>query len=422
MFDRQIRARVDEDRAVSHLRRRSVSGRRRRPDLLDPGRLHDLRPLSLFDGGGRQRQLHPQRGQDRRSTRITGSVTFYLAEPNDPIVADARARSSRRCFARCRDAGRPAAARALSGRHLQPAGGGVLDVPHDQPGGLLQQGRPVGGAGDRSRRRHGADGAVLHDHEAPGENRRRVHSDAAVHAAAARQPRVVDGGAQRRRRTTASCWCSSFPKQKLVFGPRQVVARINQDQVIAPQITLWNQQGSEVIQGTLMVIPDRGIADLRPAAVSARAGRAHPRADARHRRLPESDRDGAHARGRARADLRHAPPPPTLRARTSARLTHSAHLARPAHLSHLAHPATALHLAHPAHRRTCAPELATQARAAYERALAAQSRRLGEVRRGDQAARRDPRSHATPSHDPNGHVKVAWQCVHRRVAGRRCHG
>ncbi len=46
-----------------------------------------------------------------------------------------------------------------------------------------------------------------------------------------------------------------FPKQKLIFGPRQVVARINQDQVISPQITLWGQQGSQVIQGTLLVIP-----------------------------------------------------------------------------------------------------------------------------------------------------------------------
>jgi uncharacterized membrane protein (UPF0182 family) len=46
-----------------------------------------------------------------------------------------------------------------------------------------------------------------------------------------------------------------FPKQKVVFGPRQVIARINQDQTISPQITLWNQQGSEVIQGTLLVIP-----------------------------------------------------------------------------------------------------------------------------------------------------------------------
>jgi uncharacterized membrane protein (UPF0182 family) len=47
----------------------------------------------------------------------------------------------------------------------------------------------------------------------------------------------------------------TFPKQKLIFGPSQVVARINQDQVISPQITLWSQQGSTVIQGTLLVIP-----------------------------------------------------------------------------------------------------------------------------------------------------------------------
>lgn len=46
-----------------------------------------------------------------------------------------------------------------------------------------------------------------------------------------------------------------FPKQKIVYGPRQVVGRIKQDQIISPQITLWNQQGSEVIFGTLLVIP-----------------------------------------------------------------------------------------------------------------------------------------------------------------------
>ena len=65
-----------------------------------------------------------------------------------------------------------------------------------------------------------------------------------------------------------------FPKQKLVFGPRQVVARINQDQVISPQITLWNQQGSEVIQGTLMVIPiEESLLYVRPLYLRAQAGR-----------------------------------------------------------------------------------------------------------------------------------------------------
>ena len=65
-----------------------------------------------------------------------------------------------------------------------------------------------------------------------------------------------------------------FPKQTLVFGPRQVVGRINQDQVIAPQITLWNQQGSEVIQGTLMVIPvEESLIYVRPLYLRAQAGR-----------------------------------------------------------------------------------------------------------------------------------------------------
>jgi uncharacterized membrane protein (UPF0182 family) len=65
-----------------------------------------------------------------------------------------------------------------------------------------------------------------------------------------------------------------FPKQKLVFGPRQVVARISQDQVISPQITLWNQQGSQVIWGTLMVIPiEESLIYVRPLYLRASGGR-----------------------------------------------------------------------------------------------------------------------------------------------------
>ena len=65
-----------------------------------------------------------------------------------------------------------------------------------------------------------------------------------------------------------------FPKQKLIFGPSQIVARINQDQVISPQITLWNQQGSEVIQGTLLVIPiEEALLYVRPMYLRASGGR-----------------------------------------------------------------------------------------------------------------------------------------------------
>ena len=65
-----------------------------------------------------------------------------------------------------------------------------------------------------------------------------------------------------------------FPKQKVIFGPSQIVARINQDQDISPQLTLWNQQGSEVIQGTLLVIPiEEALLYIRPLYLRASGGR-----------------------------------------------------------------------------------------------------------------------------------------------------
>jgi uncharacterized protein len=47
----------------------------------------------------------------------------------------------------------------------------------------------------------------------------------------------------------------TFPKQRLVYGPEQIEARINQDPAISQQISLWNRQGSRAIQGNLLVIP-----------------------------------------------------------------------------------------------------------------------------------------------------------------------
>lgn len=49
-----------------------------------------------------------------------------------------------------------------------------------------------------------------------------------------------------------------FPKKELVYGPRQIEARIDQDAVISQQLTLWNQRGSNVIRGNLLVIPIAG--------------------------------------------------------------------------------------------------------------------------------------------------------------------
>jgi uncharacterized membrane protein (UPF0182 family) len=46
-----------------------------------------------------------------------------------------------------------------------------------------------------------------------------------------------------------------FPKDRLIYGPMQIEARIDQDPVISEQITLWSQKGSSVIRGNLLVIP-----------------------------------------------------------------------------------------------------------------------------------------------------------------------
>src|SRR3989344_1990415 len=65
-----------------------------------------------------------------------------------------------------------------------------------------------------------------------------------------------------------------FPKDKLVFGPKQVVGRINQDAEIARQISLWDQRGSQVIQGPLLVIPiEESLVYVRPLYLKAEAGK-----------------------------------------------------------------------------------------------------------------------------------------------------
>lgn len=46
-----------------------------------------------------------------------------------------------------------------------------------------------------------------------------------------------------------------LPKEKLIFGPMQLEARIDQQPDISSQLTLWGQRGSEVIRGNLLAIP-----------------------------------------------------------------------------------------------------------------------------------------------------------------------
>ena len=66
----------------------------------------------------------------------------------------------------------------------------------------------------------------------------------------------------------------TFPKQKLIYGPNQIVARINQDADVSRQISLWDQRGSKVIQGTMLVIPiEESLIYVRPLYLKADAGK-----------------------------------------------------------------------------------------------------------------------------------------------------
>jgi uncharacterized membrane protein (UPF0182 family) len=64
-----------------------------------------------------------------------------------------------------------------------------------------------------------------------------------------------------------------FPKDKLVYGPFQIEALINQNTEISQQLTLWNQMGSRVIRGNLLVIPiENSILYVSPLYLRATEG------------------------------------------------------------------------------------------------------------------------------------------------------
>ncbi|MFN7937443.1 MAG: UPF0182 family protein [Bryobacteraceae bacterium] len=63
-------------------------------------------------------------------------------------------------------------------------------------------------------------------------------------------------------------------KQELVFGPLQIEARINQDQNISKDLSLWNQQGSRVLRGRMLVLPvDNTFVYIEPIYIQASEAR-----------------------------------------------------------------------------------------------------------------------------------------------------
>jgi hypothetical protein len=62
----------------------------------------------------------------------------------------------------------------------------------------------------------------------------------------------------------------TFPRDRLVYGPRQVDARIDQNSYISQQLTLWGQRGSQVIRGSLLIIPiESALVYIQPLYLAA---------------------------------------------------------------------------------------------------------------------------------------------------------
>ncbi len=65
-----------------------------------------------------------------------------------------------------------------------------------------------------------------------------------------------------------------FPKQELIYGPLQIEARIDQNPEISSQFSLWDQGGSQVIRGNLLVLPiGNALLYVEPIYLQAESGR-----------------------------------------------------------------------------------------------------------------------------------------------------
>lgn len=69
----------------------------------------------------------------------------------------------------------------------------------------------------------------------------------------------------------------TFPKDKLIYGPEQIQSRVNQSPTISQQLTLWNQGGSRVTRGTLLVVPvQNAVMYVEPLYLASEGGSSIP--------------------------------------------------------------------------------------------------------------------------------------------------
>jgi uncharacterized membrane protein (UPF0182 family) len=122
-----------------------------------------------------------------------------------------------------------------------------------------------------------------------------------------------------------------LPKEKLIYGPNQIEAMIDQNTTISQQLTLWDQRGSRVIRGKLIVTPiENSFLYIVPVYLQAE-GTNFPQ-EARHRGCGRKGCNAAHARRGAHRPFQYAATAswilPTVRLHPAARPGGGANAAR----------------------------------------------------------------------------------------------
>ena len=206
-----------------------------------------------------------------------GIVKLYVFDSNDPIIRAWQAMFPTLFKPASEMPADAADARPLSGAAVPRAGRNLSDVPHAgrrKPSTTRKTCGMWRRTCTRRRKPTEARGADLRGRDAARARRKpEFLLMQSVHAAQQRQPDRGDGGALRRR-ASGRIVVLQLSKQSLIYGPLQIEARIGSDQTISKDLSLWNQQGSQVLRGQMLVLPiDNTFLFVEPIYIQASQAR-----------------------------------------------------------------------------------------------------------------------------------------------------
>ncbi|HBB86920.1 MAG TPA: membrane protein [Blastocatellia bacterium] len=201
----------------------------------------------------------------RNSVKVTidaynGTVHFYVFDPNDPLIQTYRATFP----ALFEDAGQmPADLRAhiRYPETLIRAQGEIYGLYHTQSPKVFFQREDVWNVAqqisldDQNRKQVTAIDPYFVLMQLPGEQIRNEFVLILPFTPASRNNMIGWMAGRCDGENYGKLLIYNFPKSRLIDGPLQIEARIDQNAQLSSQFTLWNQQGSHVLRGHLLVIP-----------------------------------------------------------------------------------------------------------------------------------------------------------------------